>query len=70
MVLAVYAIQLPSVQTLLAQKATNGWQEKSNSVSVGTVQVVLVYGNMTLEDVNIKDLKDMITIPKFMLTTN
>jgi hypothetical protein len=65
-VLAVYAIQLPSVQTLLAQKATKWLTEKIGApVSIGTVRVSW-FDNMTLENVNIKDLKgrDMITIPE------
>lgn len=66
MVLAVYAIQLPSVQTLLAQKATKWLTEKIGApVSIGAVRVSW-FDNMTLKDVSIKDLKgrDMITIPE------
>lgn len=65
-VLGVYAIQLPPIQTVLAQKATKWLTEKIGApVSIGSVRVSW-FDNITLEDVNIKDLKgrDMITIPE------
>lgn len=64
--LAVYVVQLPTVQTMLAQKATKWLTEKIGApVSIGSVRIYW-FDNMTLEDVNIKDLKgrDMITIPE------
>ncbi len=67
--LAVYVVQLPTVQTMLAQKATQWLTEKIGApVQIGSVRIYW-FDNMTLEDVNIQDLKgrDMITIPEIYI---
>lgn len=65
-VMAVYVVQLPSVQTAIAQKATKWLTDKIGApVTIGSVRIKW-FDNVTLEDVNIKDLKgrNMITVPE------
>jgi TamB, inner membrane protein subunit of TAM complex len=64
--LAYYAVQLPAVQTTLAQKATEWLSEKLHAqVSIGSVRLNW-YNDITLEDVSIQDLKGrpMISVPE------